>query len=258
MAITHSLAAQVMGSAGVPELLVDRAGDPHEFQMRPSQARALAEADLVFWVGAALTPWFERALQLVPPEVRNVALLDTEGTRHLAHGATDPHAWLDPANARVWTAAIAAELSRADPANADLYAANAAAAERALTELDGELRSILATAEGVPLFTGHDAYGYLARAYDLTIAGALAAGDAAAPGAAHLAALRKELLAGEAPCLFTDPGQNPDLIANLIEGTEIRTATLDPAGGMLPPGPEHYAETMRALAHGIADCVAGK
>lgn len=52
----HSLAARVMEGVGTPDLLVDGATSPHDFAMRPSQAAALAEADLVIWVGAALTP----------------------------------------------------------------------------------------------------------------------------------------------------------------------------------------------------------
>lgn len=60
--VTHSLVAMVMGGLGEPVLLLDRGGDPHSFQMRPSQARALSQADLVVWIGPDLTPWLERAL----------------------------------------------------------------------------------------------------------------------------------------------------------------------------------------------------
>ena len=62
IAPVHSLVASVMGDLGTPDLILPADGDPHHFQLRPSQMRALDEADLVFWVGPALTPWLEDVL----------------------------------------------------------------------------------------------------------------------------------------------------------------------------------------------------
>jgi len=57
--VTQSLVAQVMGDLGAPGVLLERGGDPHHAQLRPSQARSLAGADLVVWIGAGLSPWLE-------------------------------------------------------------------------------------------------------------------------------------------------------------------------------------------------------
>ncbi|MEC8041367.1 MAG: zinc ABC transporter substrate-binding protein [Pseudomonadota bacterium] len=59
IAPVHALVAQVMGDLGAPDLLVDPGSSPHSYAMRPSQARALEKADLVFWIGEPLTPWLE-------------------------------------------------------------------------------------------------------------------------------------------------------------------------------------------------------
>ena len=87
-AVTHSLVSMVLGDAGEAVLLLDQGGDPHSFQLRPSQARALAEADLVFWVGEELTPWLARALGGVGTQGEVVTLIRAEGLhlQDFAHG----------------------------------------------------------------------------------------------------------------------------------------------------------------------------
>lgn len=76
----HSLVAQVMGDLGTPDILLPQSADPHAFQMRPSQARALADADLVFWVGPDMTPWLDRALKGLSENATTIALMDAPGT----------------------------------------------------------------------------------------------------------------------------------------------------------------------------------
>lgn len=79
----HSLVARVMQDIGEPELVIPPGASPHEYSLRPSQAAALQEAELVFWVGADLTPWFQGAIEALAGDARVIALLDAEGTRVL-------------------------------------------------------------------------------------------------------------------------------------------------------------------------------
>ncbi len=176
---------------------------------------------------------------------------------HEAHTGHDPHAWLDPANAGVWLAAIAAELSTLDPANAATYAANAATAQAAMTALDAELATTLAPAKGKPIVLFHDAYGYFAARYGLTIAGTIAVGDASSPGAQHLRDLQSGMTDATI-CIFPEANHDPKLVATMAEGTTARIGQpLDPEGSALPPGAGLYADMMRAMAATIAACVAG-
>ena len=77
--VTHALVSQVMGALGTPGLLLDRGGDPHHFQLRPTQARALARADLVVWIGPDLTPWLARTAETLA-NARVLELLGVPGT----------------------------------------------------------------------------------------------------------------------------------------------------------------------------------
>lgn len=285
----HSLVAQVMGDLGQPELLLERGASEHGFQLRPSQAAGLAEADLVVWIGPELTPSLDRALEGLGAEAAYLSLLSVPGTElrafsadgaHKAssdhdhdhdhgdhdsaeaghdhghsHDGTDPHAWLDPANAQVWLAAIASELGRIDPANAATYAANAETATAAIAALDAELAASLAPLKGKPIVVYHDAYGYLAAHYGLDIFGSVALGDATAPGAARLAQLRDGIAAGTALCLFPEAQHDPALVEQLAEGTGARIGgALDPNGSMQEPGPGAYAALLRALAGTMVEC----
>ena len=274
----QALVAQVMGDLGQPVLLLAKGADEHDFQLRPSQAGAVAEAGLVVWIGPELTPWLEGALETRGEAAASLALLDAEGTvrreyggAHAEedghdhaeedghdHGAEDPHAWLDPGNAQVWLGLIAAELARLDPENAAVYEANAVVAEKGLAALDAEIAGLLVPVKGRPIITYHDAFGYFGDHYGLDFAGSIALGDASSPGAARLVELRGEIEAGGVVCLFPEVQHDPALLEQLAEGTGVRIgAALDPVGSTLDAGPGAYAELMRRLARGIAECAAG-
>jgi zinc transport system substrate-binding protein len=266
----HALVSQVMGGLGQPELLLERGASEHGFQLRPSQAAGLNDAGLVVWIGPELTPWLDRALASVPLEVSRLGLLDAPGTitqgygegdhghEGEAHDGVDPHAWLKPANAAIWLMAIAGELGRLDPENAATYTANAVAAVQGVTALDAGVAAILAPVADQPVIVFHEAFGYFAAQYDIHLVGAIAAGDAAAPGAARIAALREMVVAGGAVCIFPEVQHDPVMVEQMVEGTVARIgAPLDPLGSTLEPGAGLYAALMTGMAQTIADCVAG-
>jgi zinc transport system substrate-binding protein len=259
--VVHALAAQVMAGVGTPDLLVTGSSDPHHVTLRPSEAARLAEADLVFWVGPDLTPWLADALVALAPGTSAPPLLSAPGATVLRYGFSDaapvdPHAWLDPANARAWVRAIAAELSREDPANAAQYAANATATEARLDALQDDLAQRLAPVRDRPIVVLHDAYGYLARAFGLRIIGAALLGDGTGAGAQRLARLAAAAEAGSIACAFAEPGRPDGVLRAALAGTDIPLGSLDPEGTALIPGPDLYDALMRGLADALSRCVA--
>jgi zinc transport system substrate-binding protein len=281
----HALVAQVMGDLGTPELLLEKGASEHSFQLKPSQAAGLADAGLVVWIGPELTPWLDRALEGVPVSVPRIALLDLDGTITQAypesaeehaegethtegedhtegeehhHDGTDPHAWLDPTNANIWLMAIAGELARLDPENAAIYSANAMTAVAQTIRLDTQVQAILAPAKDQPIIVFHEAFAYYATHYGLTIAGSIAEGDAATPGAARLSDIRAMISGGNVTCIFPETNHDPKLVTQMVDGTAARIGTpLDPVGSSLEPGPLAYDTLLRGMAQTIADCVAG-
>lgn len=75
-----SLAAQVMGDLGTPEVLVAPGSNGHNYQLRPSQARALQDADLLIWIGPEMTPWLVPAAKDMGETAHVLGLLASEGT----------------------------------------------------------------------------------------------------------------------------------------------------------------------------------
>src|SRR5690606_25260434 len=145
-----------------------------------------------------------------------------------------------------------------DPENEAAYRANAAAAQESIAALDAALAGRLAPAQGKGLIFGHAAYGYFTGHYGLGVTGSLAEGDAADPGAAHVAELRARAAAGEAACAFPEAGHDPRPIEGLVAGTPARLgAPLDPEGRSAEPGPGLYPAVLDGIGTAIADCVAG-
>lgn len=284
IAPVHSLVATVMEGAGEPTLLIAPSRSPHHGALRPSTARALASAEIVFRVTPGLAPWLAEATATLAPEAAVVDLIAVPGAMRLhrrddammaahmdgghghggGHGGdhedtgaatADPHAWLAPANARVWLSTIAARLAEADPENAALYRDNAAAARDALARLDARLDARLAPVAGVPFAVMHDAFHYLEHGYGLRAVGATTPSEGVEAGPARVAAMRERLEAAGATCLFVEPQGDRALAETVAEGTGTRVVMLDPIGADETPGPGLYEAVLSAMAEAMAGCL---
>jgi zinc transport system substrate-binding protein len=266
IAPVHSLVSQVMAGVGEPVLLVDGASDPHAFQLKPSQAQALADADAIFWIGPDMTPWLDRIVDGMTDASVSTILMESQGIverkpmfeeqehedeaaveseeEHHHHGEHDPHIWLDTQNAIAIVDAVALRLSDIDPKNAGQYASNAAVSKAGLMALETELQASLAAA-----------YAHFSARFGVTIAAALAEGDAAEPGAAQVAKLREMVKDHKADCVFTEALHSDKLIVTLTESLDVPVGSLDPEGTDLIAGPEVYANMMRGLASSISECL---
>ena len=253
----QSLVMDVMGDLGEPQALLPKGGDPHDFQLRPSQAQMLAGADLVFWVGPELMPALGDALATLAPQAETLALLHVSGqTRPFAEGGIDPHAWLDPTNAAAWLGTIAQKLAAHDPANAATYDANAKAAQGQLAHDDAAWQARLAAVRDKPFVAYHDALGYFTAHFNLTMVGAIELSDATAPSVARLAEVQAILATGHALCVFPEAGRDPKFIATLTEGLPVR---IGPAQDIefitMQSGRGQYGVMLENLVTGIETCL---
>ena len=272
----HSLVAGVMQGVGSPELILRGSGSPHTYSLRPSEARVLEGADVIFWVGSPLETYLEKPLEALGSKARTVELLRVPGVTALpareggawdvdaGHGdavpgaaedSLDGHLWLDPGNAKAVARAAADVLGQSDPANRERYAANAAALTARIDALDAELAALLAPVRGLPYVVFHDAYQYLERRYALRAVGSVAVSPERSPGAKRVREMRRKIQALGARCVFGEPQFPPALLATLTEGTGVRTGELDPLGTGLPAGPEAWFALMRSLATSLAGCL---
>ena len=286
----HSLAASVMEGVGTPTLLLKGGASPHAYSLRPSEARTLSRAKVIFWVGPTVEAFLEKPLRTLGGNARIVAMETAPGVIRLpireggvwdAHdhdhdhdkhdhhhdknkpGAkthddddeVDGHIWLDPRNAMAMVSAMTTALAEADPANAARYRANAAATRARLTALEARIRARLASVARHRYIVFHDAYQYFERRYGLSPAGSIAVSPERAPGPRRLYEIRKRILDGKVACVFAEPQFPPRLVRTVIAGTPARMGVLDPIGARLTPGKNAYARLQTNLADSLIACL---
>lgn len=271
----QSLAAMLLDGLAEPELLLEASQSPHSFSLTPSQMRKLKAADLIIWIGPELERPLARVLegkdklrQLLLMQEPSLVLLsghdhDHEEAGHdrhehehqHEHGDHDPHLWLSPENGQRILARLAQVLAELDPANAGRYQAKAAEARAQLEEMDAELKTMLAPVQGRSYMVYHDAYAYFEHHYGLTSLGAITLNPEQPLGAASVKALREQLKAGQARCLFVEPQFSPRLGERLAEAVAVRLGQLDPIGADIKPGKAAYPELLRRLAISFTSCL---
>ncbi|HEX6979050.1 MAG TPA: zinc ABC transporter substrate-binding protein [Alphaproteobacteria bacterium] len=283
----HALVAGVMAGIGAPDLVVRGAGSPHTYVLRPSEARALSEARVVFWIGPIYESFLEKPLAALSDRARVVELARAPGVRvlpvrrggawethdhdrdgsddhpHGGHDSPEPgeeidgHLFLDPENAKAIARTAAAVLGEVDPGNAARYRANAEDVIARLDALDGELQAALAPVRARPFVVFHDAYQYFERRYGLNAVGSITVSAERQPGARRLQQLRSKISRLGAVCVFSEPQFAPALVQTVIERTQARTGVLDPLGAAALPGPDAYFAMMRSLGRSLTGCLAG-
>ena len=72
----HSLASYLMDGVGKPDLIVDGYASPHGFSMKPSHAKMLQNADLIFWVGEDLENFLEKPLSSIAKKAEKIELME--------------------------------------------------------------------------------------------------------------------------------------------------------------------------------------
>ncbi|MFT4185389.1 MAG: zinc ABC transporter substrate-binding protein [Rhizobium sp.] len=283
----HSLVAAIMQGVGTPDLIVDGAASPHTYALKPSNARALQGAKVVFWVGPGMEAFLEKPLSALGSNALVVELdkapgiaklkfreggafephddgdehaesadhdHDHDGHSH-GHEEFDTHLWLDPHNAKAMAAEITTTLVAADPANALTYEANQKALDDRLDALDAEIASTVAPVKDKPFIVFHDAYQYFERRYGVRVAGSITVSPETIPGAERVSEIHGKLAGLGATCVFAEPQFEPKLVNVVIEGTSAKSGVLDPEAATLPQGPNLYFDLMRGIATSLKTCL---
>jgi zinc transport system substrate-binding protein len=267
------IAAAVQDGVAIPEVLLPPGASPHNYALRPSDVRKVQSVDLLYWIGPDMEGFLPRVLG--GRSLPSVAVQDLPGLklRHFgadnhSHseeadehdhdhrpGSLDAHLWLSPVNARVIADKMAADLSAADPANAQRYQSNAKAFDERLDALDQRLKKRLANVEGKPYFVFHEAFDYFEDAYGLKHAGVFAVAAEVQPGAQHVAAMRKRLQEVGKTCVFSEPPLRPRLAETLVSGLPVKLAELDALGGYTPATAQGYEQVLEKLGNDLAGCL---
>jgi len=291
----HSLVSAVMVGVGEPSLLVKGAGSPHTYSLKPSQAKQLQEADLVFWMGHDLEAFLENSIESIATNAKSVPLMEAHGLTKLefreggafedhadhddhkkdehghddhddhkkddhghddhGHAETDPHVWLDPVNAKALVHEIEEALIETDPANAAAYEANAETMMSRLDDLVAEIDTVLEPVKGRGYVVFHDAYQYFETRFGVSAIGSITVSPEVLPGAERVAKLQNKVRDLGATCVFSEPQFEPKLVVTITENTNAGTGVLDPLGTSINDGPDLYFTLIRNMAASLKNCL---
>ena len=279
----QQIAAAVLDGIDTPAALLPAGASPHSFALRPSDRRALASAERIYWVGPSLELFLQSTLHELP-SARELAEIPGLRLRHFdedapAHdhnanehadehdasaehdghdhgpGSIDPHIWLSPENAVVIARWMKDDLAPLYPQQQSLLEANLATFEQRMQALEQQLTERFAPLKDKPYFVFHDGYGYLESYLGLQHSGVFSLAHEIQPGARHVNELRNTRSAAAPACVFSEPQFTPRLINSLTAGLPVQSAQLDPMGAATEVGPHGYEQQLRALTNTWASCL---
>ena len=287
----HSLASYLMDGIGKPDLIVDGYASPHGFALKPSHAKMIQNADIIFWVGEDIESFLEKPLKTIAKKAEKVELMEIKGLTKLkfrernifeghdehghkeddhddhakkednhddhgheghAHGEFDPHIWLDPMNAKVILSEMAEHLIENDQKNELKYKANLKKAHKDLDKLTEKVKSDLNKDFKSIVF--HDAYQYFEERFGINILGAFTVNTDVMPGAEQLAEIREVIEHDKVSCIFSEPQFNPDIIKAVAKDTNVATGVIDPLGATLNPGKDLYFDLIGNMSKSFKGC----
>jgi len=218
--------------------------DPHEYEPRPGDVEASADAQVVFESGNGLDRWMAKILADAGGHPAIVTLADANVDRVAGETSGpeasryDPHWWHDPRNVEAAIPAIRDALTRANPGARATYAANAAAYLRQLRLLDAGIARCFASVPPAQrkLVTDHDAFGYFAKRYGIAIVGAVIPSQTtdAQPSAGDVAQLVDTIRREHVKAVFPETSVNAKL-AQAIAGETGASAGYRLYGDTLGP-----------------------
>ena len=231
--------------------------DPHDYEPRPSDVAAVADADVVFRSGGEVDEWLDDVIGNAGGDAEVVTLLGS-----VERQGDDPHWWQDPRNAVLAVEAIRARLARVDPAGRRAYERNA---ERAVIRLRSLDREIAACVERVPrakrkIVTTHDSLGYFARRYGIEVVGAVipSLSTHAQASAGDVEELVEQIRREGVEAVFPESSVNPDIEraiareAGATVGVPLYADSLGPEGSAGETYLGALAHDARALGRGMS------
>lgn len=284
IAATPISAANVVASIKPVELLVKAvAGDlvdvttlvppgssPHNYSMKPSQRRALENADAIFWVGPDMETFLQRLLGSHEFEGRVVAFTEGDGHQeereedehhndhhHDAHdhgNGEDPHIWVDPQLALEMAHEIHERLVTLNDLDKQQLDDNLQAFERELKATEQRINEQLVAVQDTNLFAYHSAFTRFAEHYNLHLDGVLTLNPELSPGARHIAEVQNKLEQANQPCLLTEPQFDRQWWRSITEGMNVTFSTWDPLATNIESNQQGYINFQNSIAEAVLKC----
>ncbi len=238
--------------------------DAHEFTPSPAHAKAVLGAQLLVVNGLNFEPWAQKLAKSAGYKGETVVASKGVKPRKMAaeaghaHAETDPHAWQDPQNVVLYVTNIAAGLAKVDPSGSATYLANAEAYAKQLKDFDSQAQTQLDAFLPAKrkVITSHDAFGYLAARYGLTMLAPEGVSTDSEPSAKHVAELIRQIKREKIKAVFVENMSNPKLIDQLSKDVGVNVgATLYSDALSDASGPA--STYLKMMNHNLTQLIAG-
>src|SRR3569623_1364651 len=201
--------------------------DTHVYEPKPSDAAAVAKAQIFFVNGLGFEGWMDRFVQST--EYKGPLIVSSEGVKSHTmvddgKTVTDPHAWQSLQNGILYVENITKGLCSLDSDGCATYQANAKAYKAQLNVLDAEVKTQIATVPEAKrkVITTHDAFLYFGGEYGVTFLAPEGISTAAEPSAAGVAKLITQLRAEGVSALFIENMSDGRLIQQIASETGVK------------------------------------
>jgi zinc/manganese transport system substrate-binding protein len=218
--ILEDLVNTLGGEHVVVANLVDRNQDAHTYQPKPSDAVAIAKADLVVFNGLAFEGWITRLIK--NSGYKNKQLIASDGVNAINHGEEiDPHAWQSFDNIRVYIQNITHTLITLRPQHRDDFIQRE---QQYLNSLNALENSLLKELADIPrnkriVVTSHDAFGYLEREFDIRFLAPLGLSVEVEASAQDVANVIDQIREQNVKALFIENINSPRLLERIASET---------------------------------------
>lgn len=249
--------AQRVGGQAVSVVNVVPAGvEPHDWEPSPRDMTAIQRAGLFIYNGAGFEPWAGRVVAALSPG-RPVVVDATEGLSLRRGGqdgmVLDPHVWLDPLLYLKQGELVGAALTRADPANASVYAGNLEGLRRDLERLVEEMGGGLASCQRRTVVVPHAAFGYLAERFNLRQLPITGLSPEAEPSPGRLSQIAREVKEAGATYIFFETLVSPALAETIAREVGARTLVLNPLEGLTHQEAQAGKDYMTLMRENLAN-----
>lgn len=259
---SFSILADIVGQVGGEKVqvttLVPAMGDAHVYQPSPSDARAVAGADVLVSNGLNFETWLDRLVAATGFKGRRIVAADGIRPRQMSghshdHGSgghdhgggkggieDDPHVWHDLPRMQIYVNNIVEGLAAADPANADYYRQRGNAYRAELKALDDWAQAAFAALPRAyrKAITQHDAFGYLADRYEIDFLAPQGATTESEASADAVGKLIRQIKRQRVQAVFFENVVNPRLIEQIAKDAKVRIGGRLYSDALSPPGGE--------------------
>ena len=269
----HSLVSAVTEGSNSVSLVIDSSMTPHNFALKPSHAKLLNNAKVLFYIDDEFESGLKKTVKGLPKSVKvirvskmkKLRLLSTraddnweeDGHDHHDHGhsSNDLHIWLDPNNAIEIVKSITQELSAIYPENINIYKKNAKNIIKEIKTTDLLIKSMLEPIRNKPYVVFHDAYQYFEKAYGLKSVGSILVDPELPASAKRIIKIRSKIKSLNAHCVFKEPQFRAKIVKTVIDGTTTKIGILDPLGADIKSGSDMYTNLLKNIAENLNACL---